>query len=190
MTKRKRETADEESIHREQSKKAKKQKTNTNITPQVKSSSNTPLKHTQTAKSVQALHDEGSKKLARKIAKREKRALAKAQRDESAFKDGSKTGDADGNNGLAEYQDRKSVGKGEAANRHESQEREEEGGQNLTNKHRSKKEKRKERGVRSSGKKSGKKSRRKDVERATWTVSDPSGGQMLDVDPIFSPDEK
>ena len=186
MTKRKRATADEESINREQSKKTKKQKTNTTFTPQVKGSLNTPLKHTQPAESVQGLHDKRSKKLARNIAKREKKGLAKARRDESVFKDGSKTGDADGNNGLVEYQDQKFVENGEAADRHESQEREEEGGQTLTNKHRSKKEKRKDRDVRSSGKKS----RKKDIERATWTISDPLGGQMLDVDPVFSPDEQ
>ena len=69
---------------------------------------------------------------------------------------------------------------------HESQEREKEGGQILTTEHKSKKKKGKDKTVRQNGKKS----KGKTVETATWKVSDSVGGQMLDVDPVFSPDEK
>lgn len=56
----------------------------------------------------------------------------------------------------------------------------------MTTEHKSKKKKRKDRIVR----RNGKKSKGKSVETATWKVSDSLGGQMLDVDPVFSPDEK
>ena len=185
MSKRKRGTVDDESITPGKSNKAKKQKTNTTFTPQARDSSNATIKHIESEGSVQVLHDGRSKTLDRKIAKQQRKALARAQQDESGFNDGSKTVEADGNNGLAEDQNQKSVGKEQAGNRLESQKRAKGGGHNLTIKHESEKEKRKDGNIRSSGKKS----KKNHVERATWKVSDPSGGQMLDVDPVFSPDE-
>ena len=185
MSKRKREKADEESITPEQSKRAKKQKTKATITPRAKASLNAAVKYTEGEGSVQALHDERGKEFARKIAKQEKKALARAQRDESRLKVGNKAVEADDNSGLAEGQDQRSVEKGQVGNWNGSQEQAKEGGQSLTKKQRSKKEKRKDRNVRSSGKER----KKKHVERATWKASDPVGGQMLDVDPVFSPDD-
>ncbi len=69
---------------------------------------------------------------------------------------------------------------------HANPNREKEGGQILTTEHKSKKKKGKDRTVR----RNGKKSKGKTVETATWKISDSLGGQMLDVDPVFSPDEK
>lgn len=133
--------------------------------------------------------DRRNEKLARRLAKRNKEASEKPQQDESGRKDGIKTGDGDDNTGLVEKRERKSLEKGQfgpSRNRPESREIEKEGGQELTGKHKSNEEKRKDRTVRPKGKEI----KEKAVETAMWKVSDSLGGQMLDVDPVFSPDEK
>lgn len=173
MSKRKRETANEESATPEQRKKVKNQKTNT-------------PKDTETEGSAQAFPDRGSEKLARKLAKRERKAPEKQQRDETERKDGIK---GDGDTGYVQGQEQTLLENGRTAasrNRHEGPEREKDGGQKLRREQKSKKEKRKDRAVRTKGKKS----KEKAVEKATWKVSDAFGGQMLDVDPVFSLDEK
>ena len=182
MTKRKRETADEESAALNEQKIIKKQKTSTTRASKAASE---PL---DTEASAQ-VPDRKKEKLTRRLAKREKKALKSTQRNESGRSDGIKTGEHDGNTVSSGIQERKPLEKGRAAlskKWHKSKEGGKEGGQNLTKKHRSKKEKRKDRNEHSSGKKS----KERAVEMATWKVSDPLGGQMLDVDPIFSPDEK
>lgn len=189
MSKRKRETANEESATREQSKKVKKQKTSTTRAPQAKAPSTAAPTYTETEGSAPVPSDRTYAKLAGKLARREKEALQKPQRDESGRKDGIKTGEGDEDTELVEFRERKSLENGKSAaskNQHESQERGKEGGQVLTGEHKSKKDKPKDRTVRPNGKKN----KGKAVETATWKVSDSLGGQMLDVDPVFSPDEK
>ena len=188
MSKRKRETADEESATLEQPKKVKKQKTDTTKAPQAKATSNAAPNRTETEVSVQ-IPDQRNEKLALKLAKREKRALKKPRRDESGREDGIKTGEDGNDTAMVEIRERKSSEKEKTAVsriRRESREREKEGGRKLTGKHKSMQEKRRDRTVGSNGHKS----KERAAEPATWKVSDPLGGQMLDVDPVFSPDEK
>lgn len=182
MSKRKREKADEESATTEQPKKVKKQRTNATRTPQAKTPSDAAAKHIKTQESDQVPSDKRNEKLARKLAQREEKVLEKLQQDESGRKDGIKTGEDHEDTGLVQRQVRESFKRGQMAtsrNPHKSRKREGEGGQNSGGKH-------KDRTVRSSGKKDEDKA----VETATWKVSDSVGGQMLDVDPAFSPDEK
>ena len=186
MSKRKRETADEASATPEQPKKVKKQKTRAS---QAKDPWTAAPDPTGAEESAQGALDRRNKKLARKLAKRGKATLEKPQRDESGREDGTNTGKDNDDAGLLEVREKKLVEKGQTAtssNRHESREREKESGQKLAEKHKPKEEKRRDRIVRSNGKESKKKA----VESATWKVSEPVGGQMLDVDPVFSPDEK
>ena len=183
MSKRKLEAADEQSAAPEQSKRTKKQKTSTTRTSEA------APRQPNTKGSVQTSAHGRNEKLARKLAKREREALKDPQRNESEHKNGSKAGDYDGNTGLAGMQERELLEHRQITaprNRHESREKAQEGGQKLTKKHKSKKKKRNDRTVESSGKKS----REMAVDVATWKVSDSLGGQMLDVDLVFSPDEK
>ena len=183
MSKRKLETADEESAAPEQYKRTKKRKTNTTRAskalpqrPEIKGLARGDL-------------DRRSEKLARRLAKRENKAPEDQNRNESGRKDGVKTGDYDGSAGVVGLQETKPLEKGRTAalkNRHESRERGNEGSPKSEKKHKSKSEKRKDRIVQLSGKKG----KEKDVGSATWNVSDPLGGQLLDVDPVFSLDEK
>ena len=189
MLKRKLETEDEESATDEQPKKVKKQKTNTTAASQAKALSNITPKYTEIKVSARVPLDQSNEQLARKLAKRERRALEKSQRDESGRKDRIKNGEDDEGTELVEVREKKSSGKGNTAalrNRHESRKREKEGGHKLTGKHKSKTEKRRDKIVDSNGQKN----KEKSAEPVTWKVSDPLGGQMLDVDPVFSPDEK
>lgn len=186
MSKRKLETADEESATHEQPEKVKKQKTNTS---QAKALSNITPKHTEVKVSAQVPPDQRNEKLARKLVKREKRALEKLRRDESGRKDGIKTREDDEGTELVEVRESKSSEKENTAasrNRHDSRKREKEGGQKLTGKHKSKTEKRRDKTASSNGHKN----KENAAEPVTWKVSDPLGGQMLDVDPVFSVDEK
>ena len=183
MSKRKLEAADEQSAAPEQSKRTKKQKTNTTRTSEA-----APRQHNAKG-SVQTSAHGRNEKLARKLAKREREALKDPQRSESEHKNGSKAGDYNDNTGLVGIQERELLEHRQTAapkNRHESREKAQEGGQKLTKKNKSKKKKRNDRTVESSGKKS----RERAVDAATWKVSDSLGGQMLDVDLVFSPDEK
>lgn len=189
MPKRKRDAVDEESATPEQSKPVKKQKTDTTRPIQARVPSNVTTKHTETKGSTRVPPDRRNRKLARKRVKREKEALKNPPRDESGRKDGIKMGEDDDDTGLVEIREKKSLEKGQPAasrNQPESRKGKKEGGQKLTRKHKSKKEKRRDRNVGPNGQEN----REKAVETATWKVSDPSGGQMLDVDPAFSPDEK
>lgn len=188
MSKRKRETADEESATSELSKRIKKQK-NTPRAPHAKAPSDAIPKHTKTQDFAQVPPDRSNDKLARKLAKQEKKALKKLQRDDLGPDDGTKTGEDHGDTGKLQGQVGESLEKGQmvgSGNRQKSREREREDGQKLTRKHKSKKDKRKD----STGRSSRKKDEETAVEAATWKVSDSVGGQMLDVDPVFSPDEK
>ena len=183
MSKRKRGAADEEPAAPEHSKRTKKQKTSTTRTSRVAPT------QPHTKGPVQTSANGRTEKLARKLAKREKEALKNPQRNESGHKDGSKAEDYNGNTGLVGMQERELLEHRQTAaskNRHESREQGQGGGQELTEKHKSKKKRRKDRTVESSEKKS----REKAVDAAKWRVSDSLGGQMLDLDPIFSPDEK
>lgn len=175
MSKRKRETADEESGAPEQHKITKKRKTNT-----TKASKAVP-KNPENEGSAQVDLDSRNAKLARKLAKRAKRAPKAQKRRESKHKIGFNTREYDGKTGVVGVQEGKHSEKERTA-----AERGKEGGPRLTEKHKLKKEKRKDRTVQSSGKES----KKKGVKVAKWNVSDPLGGQMLDVDPVFSPDEK
>lgn len=190
MSKRKRETADEESATPGRRKKVKKQKTSKTRISQAKDASNTSPKHVESEEYTQLPQDRDNKKHARKLANREKGALERSQRDGLERKDEIRTGEDDEDIRLVKIRETKSLEKGHSAaapGRHESREREEEGGQKLTVKRKPKREKRsRDRTARSNGKKN----KKKDIEIATWKVSDPLGGQMLDVDPVFSPDEK
>lgn len=182
MSKRKREKADEESATTEQPKKVKKQRTNATRTAQAKAPSDAAAKHIKIQESDQVPPDKRNEKLARKLAQREEKVLEKLQQDESGRKDGIKTGEDHEDTGLVPRKVRESFEGGQMArsrNPHKSRKREGEGGQKSGGKH-------KDRTVRSSGKKDEDKA----VETATWKVSDSVGGQMLDVDPVFSPDEK
>ena len=189
MSKRKRETADEEPLPSRQLKRANTQKTNTTRAPRARALSNAAPIHAETKGPTQLLADRKSGKLARKTAKREKRALEKPQRDRSRRKDGvAKEGNGDAK--LLETTERTLSERGQTAPsqiRDEGLEREKEGGQKLSGKHNTKKVKHKDKTVRPNGKKS---KTEVAAETATWKVSDSVGGQMLDVDPVFSPDEK
>ena len=186
MFKRKREKADEESTTPEQPKKVKKQKTNTT---RVQATLDVVPKHNEIERSAQASSDKTNAKLAHKSAKKEKKALEKSQRDNLGRNAGIKTGEADDNITSVDIQERLLSDTGQTAasrDRYESREREKEGGQILTETHHPKKEKRKH----STSRPNGKKNKRNAVEKATWRVSDPLGGHMLDADPVFPPDEK
>ena len=189
MSKRKRETADEESAAPRQPKKAKTRKTNTTRAPRAKALSNAAPNHAETKGPIELFANRKSEKLARKIAKREKGALEKPQRDRSRRKDGvAKEGNDDAK--LLETPARTLSERGQTTSsqiRHEGQQQEKEGGQKLSGKHNTKKVKHKDRTVRPNGKKI---KIEVAAETATWKVSDSVGGQMLDVDPVFSPDEK
>ena len=182
MSKRKRETADEELASRERHRETKKQRTNT-ATPKA------VPKYPETEGSAQLKADRRKKKLARRLAKREKKAQWSQQRNESGRKDGIRTGEHDGDARMVEAQGKKLLKKGRtdsSKNRHGNQGSGKKDGPNLREKHKSKKQKHKEKNVQSSGKKSKKEA----VETMTWKISGPLGGQMLDVDSVFSPDEK
>ena len=186
MAKRKRGTPDEESAAPRQPKKAKTQKTNTARAPRAEPLSNTSPNHAETKGPIQLLANRKSEKLRRKIAKRERKALEKSQRDRSQHKDGvAKEGNGDAE--LLETPERtlsERVQTTLSQDRHEGQQREKEGGRKLSGKDSTKKVKHKNRSV-------GKKSKiQVAAETAKWKVSDSVGGQMLDVDPVFSPDEK
>lgn len=188
MTKRKRETADEESATLEQPKNGKKQRSDTTRAPQGKATSNVGSQH-GTEISAQVPPDRRTEKLARRLAKREAGALVKPRQGESGRKDGMKTREDDIDTESVNIRGGKSLEKGQitaSRNRHGSREREQEGGQKLTAKHKSKIEKRRERTAGSRRRNN----KEKAAETATWKVSDPLGGQMLDADPVFSPDEK
>ena len=189
MSKRKRVAPDEESAAPRQPKKAKTQKTNTARAPQAKALSNAALNHAEMKGPTELLANRKSEKLRRKIAKRERRALEKMQRDQSRHKDGvAKEGNGDAM--LLETPDQtlsEKVQRTSPQIRHEGQQREKEGGRKLSGKNRAKKVKHKDRTVRSNEKKS---KIEIAAETAEWKVSDSVGGQMLDVDPLFSPDEK
>ncbi len=186
MAKRKRETADGESATPEQSKKIKKLKRGPTSTPQVKATSNIAPKQSDIERSIQVSDSKRDEKRARRHARREKETLEKTQRDESGHIDGVKARADGGDTGSAEVQRPKLLGKSQTRNRHKSRKREEEGGQELTGKHKSKRVRRNDKNERSNGKRR----KEKDVVTAKWKVSDPLGGQMLDADPVFSPDEK
>ena len=183
MSKRKRETADEELASPERHKETKKQRTNI-IT------SNAVQKHPEIEETARLQIDKKKKKLARKLArKREKKAQGSQQQDELGRKDGIKTGEHDGDTRMIGVQEKRLLKRERAEsskNRHGNQELGKKDGPKLREKHKSKKEKRKEKKVQSSGKESKKEA----VDTTTWKISDPLGGQMLDVDSVFSPDEK
>ena len=107
----------------------------------------------------------------------------------SGRKDGIGIGEYDNNTGEVGAQGTEALDKGRiAASKTPLHNREhgKDGVQKVTEKHNSKKEKSKNGTVQPSGKKS----KVKEVAIATWKVSDPLGAHMLDVDPVFSPDEK
>ena len=182
MSKRKRETVNEELASPERHRETKKQRTNTTTSKAVP-------KHSETEGSAQVQVDRRKKKLARKLAKRERKAQESRQRNESGRKDGIKTGEHDGDTRMVGVQEKRLLKKGRtesSKNRNGNRERGKKDSPKSREKHKSKKEKRKEKTMQLSGKKSKKES----IEIATWKVSDPLGGQMLDVDSVFSPDEK
>ena len=187
MAKRKRETADEELATRDQRKTVKKQKTKDTTASQAKASSKISQKNTQTEKSTLPFSDRSDEKLARRLAKREKKAFRIQQRGELGRGDGIQIGKKEGNTNSSKTNERKRFGKQHiitSTEGHESPEQGERGGQNMIRKHKSKKKKSKDRTVGSNDKKS------KDLETVAWKLTDAVGGQMLDVDPVFSPDEK
>lgn len=189
MAKRKRETADEEPATPEQRKHVKKQKTSKIRISQATDASNAAPKYTESEGSAQLPPGRANEKHSRKLAKRERRTLEKSQRDGLERKDEIRTGEDDEDIRLVKIQRTKSLEKRHSAaalDRHVSRKREKDGGQTLTGKHKSKQEMRRDKTVRPKRKKS----KEKDIETATWKVSEPLGGQMLDVDPVFSPDEK
>ena len=182
MSKRKRETADEELASPERHRESKKQRTNTTTSKAVP-------KHPETEGSPQVQVDRRKKKIARKLAKRERKAQESQQRNESGRTDEIKTGEHDGDIRIVGVQEKRLLKKGRAEsskNRHGKQELGKKYGPKLREKQKSKKEKRKEKNVQSSGKKIKKEA----VEITTWKISEPLGGQMLDIDSVFSPDEK
>ena len=216
MSKRKFETADAESGTLEQSKKAKKQKTDTS-SPQPKSISITANGHPENESLSQISLDRRKEKHLRRLAKREianghpenKRYLQahtnkkkekrvnrlgkrgtkiskESRREESASKNGIKTVVDDGNVVLTKTEKTQLSEKLRKEKRHESRQLREEGVQVSIGRHQSKKGRRRDRSARSDGKQG----KRQSVETATWKISDPVGGQMLDMDPVFSPDEK
>ena len=187
MSKRKHETIDEELPSPERHRETKKQRTNSKILKAVP-------KHPETEGSAQVQVDRKKKKVARKLAKRERRAQERQQRNESGRRDGTKTGEHGGDTQMAGMQEKALLKEGRAEsskNRHGNRERGKKDRPKSREKHKSKKEKRKEKAIQPSGKKSKNESvENESVEMAKWKVSDPLGGQMLDVDPVFSPDEK
>ena len=189
MSKRKRVTPDEESAAPRQSKKPKTQKTNTAKAPRARALSNAATNHAETKGPIEIPASRKSEKLRRKIAKREKGALNKPQRDQSRLKDGvAKEGNGDAM--LLETPEgtlSKKVQMTSSQIRHEDQQRGKEGCRKRSGKDGKKKVKHKDRTVRSNGKKS-----KIEVAAGTvkWKVSESVGGQILDVDPVFSPDEK
>ena len=189
MSKRKRVTPDEESAAPRQPKKTKTQNTNTARAPRARTLSNAAPDHAESKGPIEVLASKKSEKLRRKIAKQEKRALEKPQLDQSQLKDGvAKEGN--GEIMLLETPEgtlSKRVQTTSSQIRHEDQQRGKEGGRKWTGKDGKKRVKHKDRTVRSNGKKS-----KIEVAAGTvkWKVSDCVGGQMLDVDPVFSPDEK
>ena len=182
MSKRKRETADEALASLERHRETKKQRTNS-IT------SKAAPKQQGTEGSAQLKARKREEKRARKLAKRERRDQASQQRKESGRQDGIKTGEHGGDTRMVEVQEKRLLKKGRiksSKSRQGNQELGKAAGQKLREKHKSKKEKRKEKSAQSSGFKDKKEA----VEATMWKISDPLGGQMLDVDPVFSPDEK
>ena len=183
MSKRKFETADEDLSSPERHRETKKQRTNTTTSKAVP-------KHPEVETSAQLQARRKRKKIvARKLAKQEKKAQGSQQRDESGRQDGTKTGEHGGDTRIAGVQEKALLKKertGSSKNRHRDRERRRKDSQKPREKHKSKKEKRKEKAIQPSGQES----KNESVEMATWKVSDPLGGQMLDVDPVFSPDEK
>lgn len=180
--------ADEESATLEQRKKAKKQKTSKIRISQAKEASNAASNHLESEGSFQLAPNSENDKLARRLAKRNRRALEKLQR-AGLEHDKIRTREDKKDLRPVKIQGTKSLKKRNSAaapNRHESREREKEGGQRLNGKHKSKQEDRRDETVQPKGKKS----KANDLDTATWKVSEPVGGQMLDVDPVFSPDEK
>ena len=182
-------TPDEESAAPRQSKKAKTRKTNTAEAPRAKALSNAAPNHAETKGPIELLANRKSEKLRRKIAKRERRALDKSQRDRSQHKDGvAKEGNGDAK--LLETPEQtlsERVPTTPSQKRHVGQQREKGGGRKLSGKDSTKKVKHKDRTGRSKGKKS---KIEVAAETAKWKVSDSVGGQMLDADPVFSLDEK
>ena len=182
-------TPDEESAAPRPPKKAKTQKTNTARAPRAKALSNAAPNHAETKGPIETLASRKSEKLRRKIAKREKRALEKPQRGQSRHKDGvakKENGDAM----LLETPERtlsERVQTTSSQIRHVGQQQGKEGDRKLSGKDGTKKVKHKHRTVRSNGKRS---KTEVAAETVKWKVSDSVGGQMLDVDPVFSPDEK
>ena len=185
MFKRKRDTVEEESADPKVSQQVKKQRTSTS-TPQAKAASVAAPTYNEHEESVEIFQDRESRKRARTLAKRERKALRKKKLNELGPEDGTKTqgnDDADRSGGKQRI---KSLEKRRKENRRESREAEQEGGQKFIKKGQSKKEGRKVRIKQSDTKKGGNQL----VKTADWKLSDPLGGQMLDVDPVFSPDEK
>ena len=182
-------TPDEESAAPRQPKKAKTRKTNTARAPRAKAPSNAAPNHAETKGSIEILASRKSEKLRRKIAKREKRASEKRQRGQSRHKDGvakKENGDAM-LLGTPEQKLSERVQLTSSQIRHEDQLQGKEGGRKLSGKDGTTKVKHKDRTMRSNGKRS---KTEVAAETVKWKVSDSVGGQMLDVDPVFSPDEK
>lgn len=184
MFKRKRDTVEEESAHPKVSQQVKKQRTNTS-TPQAKATSIVAPNYNEHEESIEIFHNRESEKRARRLAKRERKALRKKKLDRLG-PDGTKTQGNDDAHRPGKEQKVKSVGKRRKEHRRESQEAEQEGGQISVKKGQSRKEGRKDRNKQSDIKKGGNQL----FKTAYWKLSDPFGGQMLDVDPIFSQDEK
>ena len=183
MSKRKRETADEQLAFPERHRDAKKQRTKTTASKAVS-------KHPETEGSAQVQDDRKRKKIiALRLAKRKRKAQKSQQRNELRRKDGVKKGEHDGDTRMVGVQEKRLPKKNRAEsskNGFGNQELGNKDGPQSRKKHKSKKEKRKEKNVQSDGKKSKKEA----VEIETWKISDPLGGQMLDLDSVFSPDEK
>ena len=182
MSKRKRDTTDEDVASPGRRRESKKQRMST-------TKSKTVPKHPETEGPAQFQIDRKKNRLARKLEKRERKAQRIQQRNESGREDKIKTREPNGVTRLVKKQERRLLKKGLAElskTRHGDQELGKKDGSRLREKHKSKKEKRKEKNVLPSVKESKKEA----AEIATWKTSDPVGGQMLDVDPVFSLDEK
>ena len=184
MPKRKRETADEQLASPERHRDAKKQRTNTTASKSVS-------KHSEIGGSAQAQAERNrEKKLARKLAKREKKAQKIQQRNGLRPKDGVRKAEDNGDIRMVGVQEKRLPKKGRAQSSTKNglgkQELGNKDGPLSREKRKEKKEKRKEKNEQSDGKKN----KEEAVEIETWKISDPLEGQMLDLDPIFSPDEK
>ena len=189
MTKRKRETADEESATFEERTEFKKRKTSKIRLPQAKDPLNAPPNHLGSEGSTQLPPNSEIDRNARRLAKRERRAQGKLQRAGLERKDEARAGEDDKDTRLVKIRGTKSLKERQsvkAPGQHESRKREKEGGQTLRGKHKSKQEERRDKIIQTNGKKR----KEKDIDTATWRVSNALGGHMLDVDPVFSPDEK